>query len=107
VVDEESFKVGQVIEEALAAQVNEVFLMMMKTRIQHGEEPPRMVADAMASSNVVIIPTTKSLTHTEATREACRQGSRIASMPGIDLDMFSRTLNADYKTHTRTEPGVK
>ncbi len=56
------------------------------------------VAEAMKAAEVVLIPTTMSLSHTEARRAATKQGARIASMPGITEDMISvGGLTADYK----------
>jgi leucyl aminopeptidase (aminopeptidase T) len=52
----------------------------------------------MKAGDVILIPTTMSLSHTEARRGATKQGARIASMPGITEDMMSvGGLTADYK----------
>src|SRR5439155_1097785 len=45
--------------------------------------------------------TTYSLSHTRARLAATSKGARIASMPGITVDMFERTLPIDY-THLET-----
>ncbi len=97
VADYDSLEVGERIEAAFRELSAEVMLMVMKPRSRHGEEPPMAVAGAMAASDVVALPTTKSLTHTDARREACRAGARIASMPGITMEMLERGgLHADY-----------
>lgn len=62
----------------------------------NGEEPPPLIASAMAKSDVVIAPTVASLTHTSARRRACKAGARVATMPGITEDFFVRGLSADY-----------
>jgi leucyl aminopeptidase (aminopeptidase T) len=62
----------------------------------NGEEPPELIADAMARSDVVIAPTVASITHTTARRRACKAGARIATMPGITEEFFVRGLSADY-----------
>ena len=67
----------------------EVMLMTMQPRSHHGEEPPKAVAEAMLKADVVIAPTTLSLTHTQARITACRAGARIASMPGITEKMMN------------------
>ena len=69
----------------------------MKSREMHGQEPPKQVADLMKMFDVVLCPTTKSLTHTNARREASALGSRIATFPGITEEIMIRGLNADYK----------
>jgi leucyl aminopeptidase (aminopeptidase T) len=50
----------------------------------------------MLDYDVVMLVTSKSLSHTKARRDACAKGVRIASMPGITEDMFVRTMAADY-----------
>lgn len=61
----------------------------------HGEEPPPLIAEAMAKSDVVIAPTVASITHTTARRRACKGGARVATMPGITEEFFVRGLSAD------------
>ncbi|KKM10005.1 leucyl aminopeptidase [Clostridiales bacterium PH28_bin88] len=74
----------------------EAMLMEMSPRENHGQEPPAAVAAAMREAEVVLMPTTKSLSHTRARWEANRAGARIASMPGITLQMMQRTLKGSY-----------
>jgi len=62
----------------------------------HGSEPPKHIADEMLKYYVILIPTTKSLSHTKARKNASEKGARIASMPGITIDMMKRTLNVDF-----------
>jgi leucyl aminopeptidase (aminopeptidase T) len=63
----------------------------------HGEEPPEEIADAMKDFDVVIAPTKKSLSHTDARKEACEAGARVATMPGIDKEVWKTSLQADYE----------
>jgi leucyl aminopeptidase (aminopeptidase T) len=63
----------------------------------NGEEPSKEVAEMMKHYDVIMIPTTKSLSHTKARRDAVDAGARIASMPGITEDMATRCLGADYE----------
>jgi leucyl aminopeptidase (aminopeptidase T) len=75
----------------------EVILMTMLPRSRHGEEIPLPVAQAMKNSDVVIAPTTFSLTHTQARINACKAGARVASMPGVTENMMSSGgMTADY-----------
>ncbi len=62
----------------------------------HGAEPPKNVAQEMLKYDVVLLATTKSLSHTRARKNASRKGARIASMPGITADMMKRALNVDF-----------
>lgn len=74
----------------------ETVLMEMSERPSCGSEPPPQVAAAMLASDVIIAPTAKSLSHTEARRAACAGGARAATMPGITEAMLVRTMGADY-----------
>lgn len=62
----------------------------------HGEEPPDRVAEAMRESDVFIAPTSKSISHTDARREACEAGARGATLPGITKEIWETSLQADY-----------
>ncbi|MBI2656834.1 aminopeptidase [Candidatus Woesearchaeota archaeon] len=62
----------------------------------HGAEPSKHVSDEMLKYDVILIPTTKSLSHTKARENASRKGARIASMPGITAEMMKRALNVDF-----------
>ena len=62
----------------------------------HGTEPPEEVADAMKDFDVVIAPTKKSISHTDARTEACEAGARVATMPGITKEIWNSSLKADY-----------
>jgi len=71
-------------------------LFLMPVAKVNGEEPPKTVADIMSHYDVIVCPTVKSLTHTDAKRNACKMGSRVATLPGITKDVFIRTMKADY-----------
>jgi leucyl aminopeptidase (aminopeptidase T) len=69
----------------------------MTERETHGTEPPPLVAAAMRASDVVVAPTSKSLTHTEARHAASGAGVRIATMPDVTEGMLVRTMRADLE----------
>ena len=62
-----------------------------------GEEPPEEIAEAMKDFDVVIAPTVKSISHTNARTEACESGARVATMPGINKEIWDSSLQADYE----------
>lgn len=64
---------------------------------ENGQEPPGLVALMMAKSDVVILQTKFSLSHTKARKNACRQGARIASLPDVPMEIVLRTLPIDYQ----------
>jgi leucyl aminopeptidase (aminopeptidase T) len=73
----------------------EAFLIEMKSREINGQEPPPQVAELMKNVDVVLCPTSKSLTHTASRREAAAKGVRVGTMPGIGINTMLRCLNAD------------
>lgn len=65
---------------------------------QHGTEPPAWLAAKLLEYDVAIVMNTFSLSHTNARQAACEAGARIASMPGIEAEMFAPggPMAADY-----------
>jgi leucyl aminopeptidase (aminopeptidase T) len=51
----------------------------------------------MAKADVVLCPTSKSLTHTDSRRAASAAGSRVATLPGVTEEIMVRCMNADYQ----------
>jgi aminopeptidase len=89
-------KIGLALFDEALKLANEAFLLEMKAREINGVEPPRPVAEMMKMAEVVLCPTTKSLTHTNARRDACKAGSRVGTLPGITEEVMVRTMSADY-----------
>jgi leucyl aminopeptidase (aminopeptidase T) len=96
VTDAKLRAIGTSLRDAALELGADPVLVEMRVRSRDGEEPPASVTHAMMTSKVVVAPTTRSLTHTAARREACKAGARVATMPGIRRDTMIRCLNADY-----------
>jgi leucyl aminopeptidase (aminopeptidase T) len=94
--DPERIEIARAFWEEARAKGAEVILVEMLPRKTSGEEPPAPIARLMAESSVVLCPTTKSLSHTQARRKASARGARIASLPKITKEMVVRCLTADY-----------
>jgi len=90
-------KIGRLLWDACRQVGAEAMLAEIIPRKTSGEEPPGALADCMKKADVLIIPTSKSLSHTKARRDACRMGARCATLPGITPDTMRRTLNANYQ----------
>jgi leucyl aminopeptidase (aminopeptidase T) len=88
------------IAEALAAAAESpgqsARIVVYPTLSRDGEEPPPNVADAMGEADVVVAPTTFSLSHTRARMQATSRGARIATMPAITDAIFARAMPVDY-----------
>ena len=96
VTDEIKRDIGQALHEAGKELCREAVLTEIKSREINGQEPPDMVAELMQKFDVVVCPTARSLTHTDARRNAVKLGVRVGTMPGITLDTMVRCLSADY-----------
>lgn len=96
VTDDNKRKIGEALYSVGQEMAKEALMVTMPPADVNGQEPPENVAKMMAAYDVVICPTTKSVTHTDAKRNACAAGARVATMPGITEDMMARTLKADY-----------
>jgi leucyl aminopeptidase (aminopeptidase T) len=97
VTDHEREAIGEALATVAEESTDDTVLSRYPPGDQHGEEPPEPVAAAMAAADVVLAPTTKSLSHTEARSQACAAGARIATLPGITEDVFRTGLDADYE----------
>lgn len=84
----------------------ETVVSEMSERETHGTEPPPPIAAAMLECDVVIAPTSKSISHTEARNAATGKGVRIATMPDITEDMLRRTMSADFSEIVRRSAAV-
>ena len=97
VTDEPLRTIGYALHQAARALGHEVVLVEITPRPSNGAEPPAEVADMMAKFDVVLCPTSKSLTHTDARRAASAAGARVATLPGVTEAIMVRCMNADYK----------
>ncbi len=97
ITDEQKREIGVSLHEnAKRLGFNSLFVEMKSGKI-NGEEPPAEIAGLMLKFDVVLIPTAKSLTHTDARRAASAKGVRVATFPGITKEIMIRGMNADYK----------
>jgi leucyl aminopeptidase (aminopeptidase T) len=89
--------IGYALWEAAKGLGNEVILSEMLPRKSNGEEPPAEIAELMKRFDVVLCPTSTSLTHTDSRRAASAAGVRIATLPGVSEEIMVRCMNADYQ----------
>ena len=62
----------------------------------NGEEPPAWCAEKMLEHDVIVLVTAKSMSHTNARKNATDNGARLVSMPGITKDTLNRAIDVDY-----------
>jgi len=98
VTDTNKEKIADVLVKASRELGAETAIITMSPREMHGNEPPRMVAAAMKAANVILIPTTYAMTHTDAMVEATEAGARAIVMRGITEEMMVRgAMTANYE----------
>ena len=96
VTDEPSRLLGEACRRAAEALGNSVTLAEIPVPASNGAEPPPEVAAMMRTYDVVLCPTSKSLTHTDSRRAASAAGVRVATLPGVTEEIMVRCMNADY-----------
>ncbi len=96
ITDEKLRAIGYALWEEARRLGAEAMIVEMIERTRSGEEPPRPVAEIMKAADVVLVPTSKSLSHTAARRAASAAGARVATLPGITRESMARALAVDY-----------
>jgi leucyl aminopeptidase (aminopeptidase T) len=97
VTDEPLRIIGYALWQAAKDLGTEVIIVEMLPRKTNGEEPPVEIAELMRMVDVVLCPTSKSLTHTDSRRAASAKGVRVATLPGVNEEIMVRCMNADYQ----------
>ncbi|HSR18049.1 MAG TPA: hypothetical protein VLM39_08145, partial [Ignavibacteriaceae bacterium] len=107
ITDEVKREIGYSIYENAVRLGFKSLFVEVKSGKTNGEEPPAEVAELMKKFDVVFCPTSKSLTHTDARREASAAGARVATFPGITKEVMIRGMNADYNKIAKLTIKVK
>jgi leucyl aminopeptidase (aminopeptidase T) len=94
ITDKNLQKIGNAFYSSLK-KIASADLVKIKIPKAHGTEPEKNIAEKMLEYDVILMPTTKSLSHTNARKNASSCGARIASMPGITIGLL-KALDVDY-----------
>ena len=97
VTDKKLLNIGKILYKNLLKITRNSNLVVIPIPKTHGSEPPKKIACEMLKYDVILMPTTRSLSHTKARENASKKGARIASMPGTTDDMMKRALNVDFR----------
>ena len=102
VTEATKLNIAKAVATAVTAAKGHPALVIMEPRERDGQEPPKTVAAAMEASDAFVCVVEKSITHTQAVKEACEAGSR-----GIMLTQFAEKymvkggLEADFPSAAR------
>jgi len=97
VTDPEKIPIAEVLAAAAYERKAEPVIVIIPPRRIDGEEPPLAVASAMQSADVVFLPVSKSMAHSQATRAALQAGARVLSMTAFtEEQMISGGIEADF-----------
>lgn len=94
--DEPLREIGIALFDQGKKLAKDAYYLEIKPMEVNGQEPADYIARLMQEVDVVICATTKSLTHTDARRNACAKGTRVGTMPGITVETVQRCFSADY-----------
>jgi len=96
VTDSELNHIAEIFYEQSKKITNNVKLIETPIPKVNGTEPDPEVAKEMLGYDVELLITSKSLSHTQARKNACDKGVRIVTMPGITEDIMERAIDIDY-----------
>ena len=80
-----------------SSKITDTELIEIPVGKMNGEEPEKEIAEKMLDYDVILMPTTKSLSHTIARKNASEKGARIASMPGITEEILERAIDVNHE----------
>ncbi|MFC1631463.1 aminopeptidase [Candidatus Omnitrophota bacterium] len=97
VADDTTERLAQTFYKAAQKEKIDCLLLKIPPLKMHGQEPPKEVAAALKVTDIAILLTAMSLSHTKARKLACtKYGTRIASLPGITEEICNRSLELNY-----------
>ncbi|MBN2423023.1 aminopeptidase [Candidatus Woesearchaeota archaeon] len=105
ITDQNKRKIADSIFKSANKITDSVLLQIPVTRFD-GDEPSQQVYDICGKADVIIAPTTMSLSHTKALVNARKKNARVATLPGINEDLFLRAVDTDYETMSDLTKGL-
>jgi 2,5-dihydroxypyridine 5,6-dioxygenase len=97
VTDSGMTSIAHTIAAAVRERDAEAIVTIIEQRAADSTEPPRPVAEAMKASNVIFSPVTRSITHTQAVKDAAAAGARAIALTAVTEDMMVHGgLEADF-----------
>ncbi len=89
--------IAAVLASVLVERGIEPVMSVMTPRQLDGEEPPLLVKNTMAGADVILMPVSVSISHSNAVREAMKNGARVVAMSAITEElMYKGGIEADF-----------
>jgi leucyl aminopeptidase (aminopeptidase T) len=106
IVDPATRAIGEALRAEASAVGADAVLAVMDERANDGTEPARPIAGALKACDVFIAPTSRSISHTTARKQASDAGVRGTTMPGVTEDMLARVMAVDFDTMAKRSQAV-
>ncbi|MBL1215647.1 MAG: aminopeptidase [Ignavibacteriae bacterium] len=98
VTDFDKLTIAESIAAASIDRGAETMISIMQPRDRAGQEPPSPIAAAMTKADVIFIPVSFSITHTNAVKNAAASNARIIVMTDFTEEMMIRGgITADFE----------
>ena len=98
VTDHHKEHIARVLEAAAIERGAKTIVLVMEPRERAGQEPPDPVAAAMKASDIVLLPVSRSITHTFAVKEAAGAGARLLVLTDFrDDTLVQGGIEADFR----------
>ncbi len=97
VTDKKKKKIAKVLLREARKISDKCNLLIKPVGRIHGQEPSKRIAKEMLKYDVILLVTTKSLSHTLARKNAVEKGARVASMPGVTEGILNRAIDVNIK----------
>ena len=103
VADTDTMAVSAALASAALEITPEVVTTVMNPVAVDGDEPPAIVGAAMLAADVALLPVSYSISHSTATRNALKHGTRVLSLPATTPDQLVRGgAEADFEAASPT-----
>ncbi len=98
ICDPHSMEIGTAIYKTAQNRCQETVLVMLTPESRQGRlEFPEPVIELVRRFDVAVIPLSTRVSHVQTKKVASESGVRIASFPEITPEIFSRTMNVDWR----------
>jgi len=96
ITDPERLNIANLLMGVMEEGIEPVMAVMFPNKYD-GQEPPDIIACAMLEADVVIMPVTKSISHSTAVHNALNNGARVLAMSAfVEEQMYVGGIQADF-----------